>query len=45
MADKIKVEQMIKDNGLHILAGAKGAGAYVETEMICRPGMEFAGFF
>ena len=45
MADKIKVEQMIKDNGLHILAGVKGAGAYVETEMICRPGMEFAGFF
>lgn len=45
MIEKIKVERMVKENGLHIIAGEAGLKQCIETEMICRPGMEFAGFF
>lgn len=45
MNKNIKVKSLIKDNNLHIIAGEVGCDRYIETDMICRPGMEFAGFF
>ncbi len=45
MKSKLKLKNIIKEMNLKIIAGSDGLDKAVENEMICRPGMEFAGFF
>ena len=45
MENSVLIKDLLKDNNLDIIAGDKGIEGVVTKDMICRPGMEFAGFF
>lgn len=41
----ISVSELIKNTNLEIISGEKGINGLIKTDMVCHPGMEFAGFF
>lgn len=45
MNDYVYVDEFAKDNNLELLAGEEGLKSKITSDMISRPGLEFAGYF
>ena len=45
MNDFVYVEEFAKENNLELLAGEEGLKNKITSDMISRPGLEFAGYF